>query len=111
MATPPISELFSTIAEWAISRGADKLNELPGCWEEDWLFDGRKAVVSINGRPKPTKNSVGLELGPYQACIAVNDMPMALCDPVGGVLVGAFVGMEDDLIHALRADTIGPAGG
>lgn len=97
----PLSELFTTIAEWATARGAVNINELPGCWECDWEFDGMPAHVSVNGHGEDKQSADGITVPPIHALISVNGWPAVLCNPYGGVIMGGEPGTEDRLIAAL----------
>lgn len=97
----PISELFTTIVEWASARGAVGINELPGCWECDWEFDGMPAHVSVNGHGEEMQSSDGFPLPPIHALISINGWPAVLCSPYGGTILGGEPDTEDRLIAAL----------
>lgn len=48
MTDRPISELFVTLVQWAIARGADNIRALPGVWHgetDEW-------EVRLNGHPR-----------------------------------------------------------
>lgn len=100
----PIATLFSAIIGWAEARGAKRIDQLPGCWEHDWTFDGMPAHVSINGHSEDAKNAAGWDVPPFTALLMINGWPAVFCDPRGGAIVGGEIGAEDKLIAALTPD-------
>lgn len=95
----PIPELYALTAEWAILRGAERLNEQPGPWEAE-LGEFR---VAINAHADEQKTSEGLTVPPFHFVFNAPKYLFAvmLVGPSGGF---GSQGMEADVIAALNAD-------
>jgi hypothetical protein len=96
----PISETFFEIADLAKRLGAERIGELPGCWEQ--RVDSRW-WIAVNGKDKETACSHGSAVPPYSAYVEYNGWPAGMIDPYGGVLVAGEGANEDTFIAALRS--------
>lgn len=105
--TRPVSELFSAIADWAISRGAVNLSEEPGLWK---------------GSTKPAAG-----IGPFEVCVNAHSeiieavppmhaviscgwLPIAIVNPFGGEIMASHQDGEDEagLIAHFKANASPP---
>ena len=102
----PMSSLFVSICNWAMAHGARRIDQLPGCWESDWTFDGVPAFVAINGSPTVRRDRAGHTIPPFTAYIEINGWPVAMVDPAHGTIMGGEPGIEDKLIAAFEAATV-----
>lgn len=105
MTTPPISEAFALITDWAIALGAAPLNKHVGCWEHQL---GDEWLIAINGHRTPTKATCGMEVPPFHAYVEHAGWPGGLLSPFGGVVLGHGTEMEDALIAELKRAIHGP---
>lgn len=99
MSEPVISELFATIAEWAVAKGAANLPASPGLWTADC----GEFSVAINCHDVEHKTGAGLTVPPMHAVVHAPKYAFAvlMVNPYGGI---APPGMEDDVLAALKVD-------
>lgn len=104
-----INHLFASVAKWAMSLGATRIDRLPGCWEHDFTFDGLPMRVAINGsRDERPASWGGAPLPPFTALMMINGWPAVMVGPGGGTMMGGEPGTEDKLITAFEAATEAP---
>lgn len=102
----PIRALWFAAMKWAASGGAERINELPECFEREFEFNGAPALVSINGHPeRNAKSKDGFEVPPFHVLLMVNGWPAVLCNKEGGTIMGGEADAEDRLIAAFEAAT------
>ena len=85
--TQPFSTLFTTLLDWMVSRGAEKLNEKPGLWKgetDEWIVEFNPHQDETNG------------LSPITARLSHQKLlAFAIVGPYGGAITGVN---EDDII-------------
>jgi hypothetical protein len=86
---PPIAEVFSLFADWAVKGGHTSLSERPGLFSATF----GDFTVKLNPHSEETEN-----VPPYTLAIEYLGWPAGLIDPYGGVLAA---GKEDDLCAAI----------
>lgn len=100
MSESPIAEAFALAVDYALTQGAENINELPGCWEADvdehWW-------IAINGHKEPAQSSKGVEVAPFHWYVMLNDWPAGVIHPYGGEVIGGVSNNEDAFIEALQA--------
>jgi hypothetical protein len=93
--TPEISLLFATVVQWAVARGAERIDTLPGLWTgetDDWL-------VKLNGHSHEIEDTP-----PFGYLLQHKTALAGLA--IGGAIFGHVIGpSEDDLIAHFRART------
>ena len=81
MIPPLISELFAVLVDWAISKGAERVDLLPGLWTgetDDWLVEMNGQKTEVEGIPPVTFKLT------HKVFLSI-----ALISPFDGALVGA----------------------
>lgn len=93
-----LSVAFVKLVDWATTKGAQSIKDLPGCWEHDidahWW-------VAINGKGQSTDCSRQVAVPAYHAYLEFNGFPAGLIAPNGGVLADGSVANEEALLAAL----------
>lgn len=96
----PLSVAFCEIVEWSQALGAERINQLAGCWEgavdEQWW-------IAINGHNEDTECSRGAKVPPFSAYVEFNRWPAGFLNPYSGTLAAGELANEDTLIAALQA--------
>jgi hypothetical protein len=95
-----MSEVFFEIVQLGMAAGAERINELPGCWEYQ-VSDGW--WIAVNGHREPKTCSKGAEVPPFHAYVEWCGFPAGIVGPRGGVIAAGEAANEDTLIGALRA--------
>ena len=103
-----LSELYSTVIEWAQSTGAEKINELPGVWHRKTQKVGELGPLDV--RINAHKETID-GIPPFGMSIGMDDyFPglIALLQPNGGALIGSPVDGEDEagLIAHFKAQIV-----
>ncbi len=95
-----VPALFMAICDLALALEVGNLSALPGVWS----YEFGDFVVSINAHPTPRPDPQGLQLQPYHASIHAPKYLAAVlvCSAHDGY---GSIGMEDDAIAALVAET------
>ena len=105
-----VAELMVKLATVAVARGTTFDRTKEGCLE----FTVGEYDVCINGDDKARTTTRGTEVPRYSALIYRGWLPVAMCDPLGGMTIGgAFPGdVESAIIEAcdreLAANDAGP---
>ena len=97
-----ISELFSVLVDWVVSRGGDMPGKLPGVWRgetDDWN-------IACNGSAKETRENIPPLSFHLQHKTAL--LSMAIVNPFGGAIVGTE---ESALIEHFKSRTPAQIGG
>jgi len=97
-----VSEAFAAIAELALSLGASRICDLPGCWEHQ--IDAQW-WVSVNGHRDPCRDSRGHDVPGFTAFLEYAGWPAGLIDPRGGVIAAGGAANEGTFIEAVRKAT------
>lgn len=97
-----ISEAFYAAAEFAMSRGARNLVNVPGTWEsavgENWW-------IAINAHGDDVQCSRGIAVPPRSIYIEFNGWPFGIINSAGGRIASGDIANEETFIAALRQHT------
>jgi hypothetical protein len=96
---PPISLLFDRIAKWALASGVAKHDAKSGLWKGTTVAAAGIDPLTI----RFNRTSVEIEaVPPFSAAVFLNGGPVALLNPVGGVIFESGIS-EDALIAHFEA--------
>ena len=91
---------FKLAVDLALALGAERICELPGCWEhqvdEQWW-------IAMNGHREETPCTHGPTVLPFHIYVEFNGWPAGFVAHDGGCLAAGLFANEDSLIDALEA--------